>query len=90
MSITGTPYGFFSVPSLQGYPDGFPVLLPGSLTNKRLEQMMQYMQVGCVAAAIGRRAHPGVCADVVMCMLCVPISRNTVGQITQSCAAGQS
>ncbi|GLC65058.1 hypothetical protein PLESTF_000242100 [Pleodorina starrii] len=43
VSVTGAPYSYFAK-RLQGYPDGFPVLLPNPLTRQRLSQMMTYLK----------------------------------------------
>eukprot|EP00775_Hariotina_reticulata_P011535 gene11535-11678_t len=42
---TSTPFGFF-YKSLQGYPDGYPVLLPVELSELRAGEALQYLQDG--------------------------------------------
>ncbi|GLC65061.1 hypothetical protein PLESTF_000242400 [Pleodorina starrii] len=43
VSVTGAPYSYYAK-RLQGYPDGFPVLLPNHLTEQRLRQMISYLK----------------------------------------------
>ncbi len=37
--------------AVQGYPDGFPVLLPNMLTEGRLREMLAYLQVRTYASS---------------------------------------
>ncbi|GIL59280.1 hypothetical protein Vafri_14181 [Volvox africanus] len=43
VSVTGAPYSYFHR-KVQGLPDGFPVVLPSLLTEKRLKQMLTYLK----------------------------------------------
>ncbi|GLC65051.1 hypothetical protein PLESTF_000241400 [Pleodorina starrii] len=43
VSATGAPYSYFPK-RLQGYLDGFPVLMPNSLTDRRVRQLLTYLQ----------------------------------------------
>jgi hypothetical protein len=45
VSATGAPYAFFHRP-LQGYPAGFPVLLPNALPSGRAAALLQYLLDG--------------------------------------------
>lgn len=50
VSATGAPYAHFPRP-LPGYTDGFPLLLPDSLSVGRMEEMVTFLKVGCYLTA---------------------------------------
>ncbi|PNW72097.1 hypothetical protein CHLRE_16g682550v5 [Chlamydomonas reinhardtii] len=43
VSATGAPYAFYHRP-LQGYADGFPVVLPVELSSTRMADLLRYLQ----------------------------------------------
>jgi hypothetical protein len=60
-NVTGMPFGFFHAP-LKGFDDGYPLLFDTHVSEKRVVDLLHYVQDGgLLSALLTRRCAPCLC-----------------------------